>query len=88
VALNRKEEKRVGQFIATLKKTACPNCKKRTLWEATLNVQGSKQVRLFRSTDDFSEASTEAARLLEGSPAAEMTGAFLIGIEKVSHIWN
>jgi uncharacterized Zn finger protein (UPF0148 family) len=72
------------------KKTICPNCEKRTLWQATLEFHGSRnrQKMPFRSSEDFDEASAEASRLLESSPAAEMSSAYIVEIQRVAHLWN
>ena len=61
----------------------------RYLWTATLKVGGTrKDSFLFRSTKDFGAASETAQRLLETSPAAEMSGAELLEVKFVAYLWN
>jgi hypothetical protein len=69
-------------------KKTCETCSHRTLWKATLDIQGKAQPMYFRSTAEFADASREAARLAETSPGANMSGATIIAIEKITRLWN
>jgi hypothetical protein len=60
----------------------------RTLWKANLRIQNEKQDFLFRSTEDFAEASALAQKLCESSPSCAMVGAVIVGIERMAKLWN
>lgn len=61
---------------------------KRTLWKANLRIGTNKQDFLFREVEEFEAASKTAVKLLESSTAATLTGAELVGVERVGHLWN
>ena len=66
-----------------------PEPETRTLWQAKLKLVGDRKADiLFRSTEDFQEASKTAQRLLESSSGAYLTGAVIVAVERESHLWN
>jgi hypothetical protein len=60
----------------------------RTLWRGNLQSGSKADHFLFRSTEDFGEASRQAEELIETSAAASIAGSRLIGIERVARLWN
>lgn len=61
----------------------------RTLWCAKLLTRDNgKQDRFFRASDSLSQAAQVAQQLLDQSPAAEMTGAEMVSLERVVRLWN
>lgn len=60
----------------------------RVLWQANLRAGTRKDSFLFRSTEDFGEASQLAQDLLDSSPGAEMAGAVIVGLERKARLWN
>lgn len=60
----------------------------RTLWRARLRIGAEKDEFLFRSSEEWGEASGEAQRLLETSPSCKMVGAVIIAVERVARLWN
>jgi hypothetical protein len=64
------------------------NKPQRTLWKASLKIADRKDEFLFRDVDDFSLASVTAVKLLETSPAAHLTGAVIVSVERVARLWN
>ncbi len=60
----------------------------RVLWKARLSIQHRKDEFLFRAGEEFAEASTIAMDLLLNSPSCKITGAVIVGIERVARLWN
>jgi hypothetical protein len=60
----------------------------RTLWRARLNIGGRGDEFYFRETDDITAAVRTAAVLLESSPAARMSGAVIVSVEREASLWN
>ncbi len=58
------------------------------LWQADLRMGSRKDSFLFRSTEDFLEASRLAETLLQTSPGAEMAGAVIVAIQRKARLWN
>jgi hypothetical protein len=75
--------------MATFKISAPQTKEKlRTLWKAHLKIQNDKSEFLFRSSEEFAEASALAQKLVESSPSCHMVGVVIVGIERVAHLWN
>lgn len=56
--------------------------KLRTLWKASLRVGTGKDEFLFRSTEEFTQASRVAQDLLDSSPSCQITGAVIVAVER------
>jgi hypothetical protein len=60
----------------------------RTLWRCILRVDLNRDEFLFRSTDDFEQATIEALQLVDRSQSCRMTKARVVAIERVARLWN
>jgi hypothetical protein len=71
-----------------MKKAPVPKDDLRTLWEASLRIGDRKDSFLFRSTEEFEYSAYVAEELLQQSPAANMVGAHIVGIQRKARLWN
>jgi hypothetical protein len=61
----------------------------RTLWRCRMRIPGGKPDEfLFKSSEEFIDASGLADQLLAESPSCKMVGATILAVERVARLWN